>query len=110
MEQTKLSLSVKRRIYSFPMKGESRAEAVCRSFKQYTLVNWTKYNKVSMRIVTSVKYPLLMGELAKLMSVSESFTDTTKVKLVQETLGTSEEKLLLIIQAYKDENESMGRL
>lgn len=108
MEQTKLSLSVKRRIYSFPMKGESRAEAVCRSFKQYTLVNWTKYNKASIRIVTSVKYPLLMGELAKLMSVSESFTDTTKVKLVQETLSTSEEQLLLIIQAYKDENEPMG--
>lgn len=104
MEQTKLKLSVKRRIYSFPMKGESRAEAVCRSFKQYTLVNWTKYNKVSIRIVTSVKYPLLMGELAKLMSVSQSFTDTTKVELAQETLGTNEEKLLLIIQAYKDEN------
>jgi len=33
--------------------------------------------------------------------------DTTKVELVQETLDTSEEKLLLIIQAYKDENESM---
>lgn len=104
MEQTKRSLSVKRRIYSFPMKGESRAEAVCRSFKQYTLVNWTKYNKVSIRIVTSVKYPLMMGEVAKLMSVSESFTDTTKVELAQETLGTNEEKLLLIIQADKDEN------
>ena len=108
MNQTKVGLSVKRRIYSFPMKGGSRVEAVCRSFKQYTLVNWTKYNKVSIRIVTSVKYPLLMGEVAKLMSVSESFTDTTKVELALETLGTNEEKLLLIIQAYKDENESMG--
>ena len=72
MEQTKHGISVKRRIYSFPMKGESRAEAICRSFKQYTLVDWTKYNKVSMRIVTSVKYPLLMGELVQLMSVSQS--------------------------------------
>lgn len=61
MEQTKHGISVKRRIYSFPMKGESRAEAICRSFRQYTLVDWAKYNKVSMRIVTSVKYPLLMG-------------------------------------------------
>ena len=90
-EQTKHGLSVKRRIYSFPMKGESRAEAICRSFRQYTLVDWTQYNKVYLRIVTSAKYPLLMGELAQL----------------QETLDTSEEKLLLIIQAYKDENESM---
>lgn len=70
MEQTKHGISVKRRIYSFPMKGESRAEAICRSFRQYTLVDWAKYNKVSMRIVTSVKYPLLMGELVQLMSVS----------------------------------------
>lgn len=69
MEQTKHGISVKRRIYSFPMKGESRAEAICRSFRQYTLVDWAKYNKVSMRIVTSVKYPLLMGELVQLMSV-----------------------------------------
>ena len=96
MEQTKHGISVKRRIYSFPMKGESRAEAICRSFRQYTLVDWAKYNKVSMRIVTSVK----------LMSVSQSFMDTTKVDLVQKTLGTSEEQLLLIIQAYED--ESMG--
>ncbi len=51
MEQTKHGISVKRRIYSFPMKGESRTEAICRSFRQYTLVDWAKYNKVSMRIV-----------------------------------------------------------
>ena len=101
MEQTKYGLSVKRRIYSLPMKGESRAEAICRSFKQYTLVDWTKYNKVSMRIVTSVKYPLLMGELAQLISLSQSFVGTTKVELEQEILGTSEEKLLLIIKAIK---------
>ena len=106
MEQTKHGISVKRRIYSFPMKGESRAEAICRSFKQYIIEEWTKYNKVSMRIVTSVKYPLLMGELTQLMSVSQSFMDTAKVNLVQETLDTSEELLLLIIQAYED--ESMG--
>ena len=38
--------------------------------------------------------------------MEQSFMDTTKVYLVQETLGTSEEQLLLIIQAYED--ESMG--
>jgi len=106
MEQTKHGLSVKRRIYSFPMKGESRAEAICRSFKQYTLVDWTQYNKVYLRIVTSAKYPLLMGELTQLMPVSQSFMDTTKGNLVQDTLGTNEEQLLFIIQAYED--ESMG--
>lgn len=47
-----------------------------------------------------------MGELVQLMAVSQSFMDTTKVDLVQETLGTSEEQLLLIIQAYED--ASMG--
>ena len=38
--------------------------------------------------------------------MEQSFMETTKVDLVQETLGTSEEQLLLIIQAYED--ESMG--
>ncbi len=38
--------------------------------------------------------------------MEQSFMDTTKVDLVKETLGTSEEQLLLIIQAYED--ESMG--
>lgn len=38
--------------------------------------------------------------------MEQSFMDTTKVDLVQETLGTSEEQLLLIFQTYED--ESMG--
>ena len=38
--------------------------------------------------------------------MEQSFMDTTKVDLVQETFGTSEEQLLLIFQAYED--ESMG--
>ena len=38
--------------------------------------------------------------------MEQSYMDTTKLDLVQETLGTSEEQLLLIIQAYED--ESMG--
>lgn len=59
MEQTKHGISVKRRIYSFPMKGESRAEAICRSFRQYTLVDWAKYNKVSIPISSDDKIKLL---------------------------------------------------
>ena len=37
---------VKRRIYSFQMDGESRAEAICRAFQQYTLVDWALYDRV----------------------------------------------------------------
>ena len=36
---------VKRRIYSFQMDGESRAEAICRAFQQYTLVDWALYDR-----------------------------------------------------------------
>ena len=50
---------VKRRIYSFQMDGESRAEAICRAFQQYTLVDWALYDRVSFQIVSSVKYPLV---------------------------------------------------
>ena len=55
---------VKRRIYSFQMDGESRAEAICRAFQQYTLVDWALYDRVSFQIVSSVKHPLLMRELS----------------------------------------------
>lgn len=107
MEQTKHGISVKRRIYSFPMEGESRAEAICRTFRQYTLVDWTLYNTVYLRIVSSIKHPLLMGEVNQLISVSQSFMDSAKVELSQETQTGDEQRLLLIILAYKDENESM---
>ena len=95
---------VKRRIYSFQMDGESRAEAICRAFQQYTLVDWSLYNKVSFQIVSSVEHPLLMGELFKLMSIGQSFMDSAQVELTQRIQVGDEQRLLLIILAYKTEN------
>ena len=95
---------VKRRIYSFQMDGESRAEAICRAFQQYTLVDWSLYKKVSFQIISSVKHPLLMGELAKLMSIGQSFMDSAQVELTQRIQVGDEQRLLLIILAYKTEN------
>ncbi|MEQ2507915.1 hypothetical protein AAAT87_06405 [Segatella sinensis] len=95
---------VKRRIYSFQMDGESRAEAICRAFQQYTLVDWSLYNKVSFQIVSSVEHPLLMGELIQLMSIGQSFTDSAQVELTQRIQVGDEQRLLLIILAYKTEN------
>lgn len=69
---------VKRRIYSFQMDGESRAEAICRAFQQYTLVDWALYDRVSFQIVSSVKHPLLMRELSQLMSIAQSFKDSAR--------------------------------
>ena len=77
---------VKRRIYSFQMDGESRAEAILRAFQQYTLVDLTLYNKVSLQIVSSVKHPLLMGELSQLMSIGQSFMDSAQVEFHSITL------------------------
>ena len=95
---------VKRRIYSFQMDGESRAEAILRAFQQYTLVDWSLYNKVSFQIVSSVEHPLLMGELIQLMSIGQSFTDSAQVELTQRIQVGDEQRLLLIILAYKTEN------
>ena len=95
---------VKRRIYSFQMDGESRAEAICRAFQQYTLVDWSLYNKVSFQIVSSVEHPLLMGELIQLMSIGQSCTDSAQVELTQRIQVGDEQRLLLIILAYKTEN------
>ena len=79
MKQENHNLSVKRRIYSFPQEGESRAEAICRSFKLYTLVEWAAYTKVDIRIETSKNYPLLIGELSQLMFLLPFFSDAAKV-------------------------------
>lgn len=97
---------VKRRIYSFQMDGESRAEAICRAFQQYTLVDWALYNKVSFQIVSSVKHPLLMRELSLLMSIAQSFKDSAQVEFHQKIQAGDEQRLLLVILAYRDGNES----
>lgn len=97
---------VKRRIYSFQMDGESRAEAICRAFQQYTLVDWALYNKVSFQIVSSVKHPLLMRELSQLMSIAQSFKDSAQVEFLQQIQAGDEQRLLLVIPAYRDGNES----
>ena len=97
---------VKRRIYSFQMDGERRAEAICRAFQQYTLVDWALYNKVSFQIVSSVKHPLLMRELSQLMSIAQSFKDSAQVEFLQQIQAGDEQRLLLVILAYRDGNES----
>ena len=99
-------LMVKRRIYSFQMVGVSWAEAICRAFQQYTLVDWALYNKVSFQIVSSVKHPLLMGELSQLMSIGQSFMDAAQVEFLQQIQAGDEQRLLLVILAYRDGNES----
>ena len=96
----------KRRIYSFQMDGESRAEAILRAFQQYTLVDWVLYNKVSFQIVSSVEHPLLMGELIQLMSIGQSFMDSAQVEFLQKIQAGDEQRLLLVILAYRDGNES----
>ena len=96
---------VKRRIYSFQMDGESRAEAILRAFQQYTLVDWALYNKVSFQIVSSVKHPLLMRELSQLMSIAQSFKDSAQVEFLQQIQAGDEQRLLLVILAYRDGNE-----
>lgn len=98
---------IKRRIYSFQMDGESRAEAICRAFQQYTLVDWALYNKVSFQIVSSVKHPLLMRELSQLMSIAQSFKDSVQVEFLQQIQAGDEQRLLLVILAYRDGNESV---
>lgn len=86
------------------MDGESRAEAILRAFQQYTLVDWALYNKVSLQIVSSVKHPLLMGELSQLMSIGQSFMDSAQVEFLQQIQAGDEQRLLLVILACKTEN------
>ena len=101
---------VKRRIYSFQMDGESRAEAICRAFQQYTLVDWALYDRVSFQIVSSVKHPLLMRELSLLMSIAQSFKDSAQVEFHQKIQAGDEQRLLLVILAYRMEMNQQNNL
>ena len=94
------NLSVKRRFYSFPQEGESRVEAICRSFELYTLVEWVAYSKVDLRIETSKNCPLLMGELSQLMSLLSFFSDAAKVSFSQAFNEANEDKILVEINAH----------
>lgn len=94
------NLSVKRRIYSFPQEGESRVEAICRSFKLYTLVEWAAYTNVNIRIETARKCPLLMGELSQLMFLLPFFSDAARVTFSQAFNDANDDKILVEIKAY----------
>lgn len=100
MKQENHNLSVKRRIYSFPQEGESRAEAICHSFKLYTLVEWAAYTKVGIRIETSKNCPLLIGELSQLMFLLPFFSDAAKVSFNQVFNEANEDKILVEINAH----------
>ena len=45
-----------------------------------------------------------MGELSQLMFIGQSFKDSAQVKLLQKIKAGDEQRLLLVILAYKTEN------
>lgn len=47
-----------------------------------------------------------MGELSQLMSTGQSFTYSAKVEFLQQIQAGDEQRLLLVILAYRDGNES----
>ena len=61
---------------------------------------------MAFQIVSSVKHPLLMRELSQLMSIAQSFKDSAQVEFLQESQAGAEQRLLLVILAYRDGNES----
>ena len=61
---------------------------------------------MAFQIVSSVKHPLLMRELSLLMSIAQSFKDSAQVEFLQESQAGAEQRLLLVILAYRDGNES----
>ena len=61
---------------------------------------------MAFQIVSSVKHPLLMKELSQLMSIAQSFKDSAQVEFFQESQAGAEQRLLLVILAYRDGNES----
>lgn len=56
---------------------------------------------MAFQIVSSVKHPLLMRELSLLMSIAQSFKDSAQVEFLQESQAGAEQRLLLVILAYR---------
>ena len=47
-----------------------------------------------------------MGELSQLMSIGQLFMDSAQVELLQKIQAGDEQRLLLVILAYRNGNES----
>lgn len=47
-----------------------------------------------------------MRELSQLMSIAQSFKDSVQVEFLQQIQAGDEQRLLLVILAYRDGNES----
>ena len=66
---------LKRRIYSFPREDETRMESVLREVLDYSLVDFTRYNRLVLLIKTSPKVPLLMNELGFVNEIIKQFPE-----------------------------------
>ena len=89
---------MKRRLISFPKENESRIESIIREVKEYSNIDFTKYNHITMLLATSSQHALMMEETDKVLSeIMSMFRDDTKCLWGQGFDEKLDDKLLLIM-------------
>lgn len=90
------------RIISFPLKDETRTNAIVREYKEYSLMQMEHYNSFAFCIEYSMKHPLLMDEEQRLRHFIDKICPTNSTKLVYTATNESlKDKLLLTIISCK---------
>lgn len=86
------------RIISFPLKDETRTDAIIREYKEYSQMQMTHYNRFAFCIEYSMKHPLLMDEEQRLGSLIDEICPADSMKFVYSaTDETLNDKVLLTI-------------
>lgn len=92
------STIAKVRIISFPLKDETRADAIIREYKEYSQMQMSHYDKFAFCIEYSMKHPLLMDEEQRLRSFIDEICLADSKKLVYSATDKFlDDKLLLTI-------------
>lgn len=96
------STIAKVRIISFPLKDETRVNAIIREYDEYSQMQMSHYDRFAFCIEYSMKHPLLMDEEQRLRSFIDEICPAESKKFVYSATDESlKDKLLLTIISSK---------
>lgn len=97
-----VSTIAKVRIISFPLKDETRVNAIIREYKEYSQMKMSQYDRFAFCIEHSMRHPLLMDEEKRLRNFIDKICPADCMKFVYSATDESlNDKLLLTIISSK---------
>lgn len=83
------STIAKVRIISFPLKDETRVDAIIREYKEYSQMKLANYDRFVFCIEYSMNHPLLMDEEQQLRSFIDKICPSGSTKFVYSAIDES---------------------